>query len=92
MPGYGNMYDIYDLDNQKFILRNATAGLVEQTIGLGRVSVSTYANKGLIFKKRYRIYSKEQPVKSEIRRSKEIQKLMEEWDRVRFMINPNAKR
>lgn len=92
MPGFANKYDVYDTETNTYILKGVNAGLIEQTIGLGRVNASKYATRGVLFKKRYRIYSKTQPVKSVIRRSKEMQKLMEEWDRVRLLLNPKARR
>ena len=84
MPGYRNFYDVYDLEKGEFILKNAHSGDVKKATGLSATKVSTYATNEYLFNKRYRIISKtNQSQEVEIVRTKEIQELMKEWDRVR---------
>jgi len=79
MPGQ-NQYSVYDIKACKYILRDKSNNVIEKTIGIPKERASRYAKHAILYKDRYRIISKQ-----------EIE-FMEEWDRVRFMINPNAKR
>lgn len=83
MAGYRNKYDVYDIEKGEFILKSVNSGEIEKAIGLLSTKVSTYATKEYLFNKRYRVIPKtHQSQEVEIVRTKEIQALMEEWDRV----------
>lgn len=91
MARYSYEYDVFDGD--VIVLANASSGEVEKAIGINRGKVSIYAAKQWLFRGRYRIASKTMPAKEvKINRTKETKRLMEEWDRVRVLINPSARR
>ena len=92
MAGYRYQYDVYDIKKGKTIMRNVNSGIIEDLIGLPRSKTATYATMEYVYQKKYRIIGKNliKPVK--INRTKEEVELMKEWDRVRFVLNPNARR
>lgn len=93
MPGYRHKYDVFDTKKDKLILSDVNSGEIEKVIGLKRDKTSTYARKQYLFQKRYRITSKTIPTEEvKINRTKEVKRVMNEWDRVRLMVNPNARR
>lgn len=80
---FRNRYDVYDKKKGEFILQNVHAGEVEKMTGLSSEKASTYAKKGYVFNKRYRIVGKTiQQDEVKITKTKDIIKLMNEWDRV----------
>lgn len=92
MAGYRYQYDVYDIDRGKTIMRNVNSGIIEDLIGLPRSKTSTYAAMEYVYQQKYRIIGKNliKPVKRN--RTKEEVELMKEWDRVRLLINPRARR
>jgi len=80
LKGISNIYDVYDTIENKYLLQGVSAKETEKITGLPRNQVSRYAIDGILYKDRYRIVNKDD------------QKLMEEWDRVRLLLNPKARR
>jgi len=73
-------YDVYDIEEDKYILHDATPSELQKALGIPWNHVNHYANYGSIYKRRYKIISKE------------ARKCLEEWDRVRLKINPDARK
>lgn len=92
------MYDVYDGVLKKKIVVNGRLKDVTKVTGLSAISVNKYAEMGYVCKNRYVITKTKidennyEDENSEDTKSFWTQELKEEWDRVRFMINPNAKR
>ena len=83
MAGYRNKYDVYDIEKGEFILLDANSGEIEKVSGIPSTKTATYANKGYLHKKRYRVIQKSMPSESvKIAKTKDVIKLMAEWDRV----------
>ena len=84
MAGYRNKYDVYDIEKGEFILLDANSGEIEKVTGISSTKTATYASKGYLHKKRYRVIQKSMPSESvKIAKTKDVIKLMAEWDRVR---------
>lgn len=93
-------YEVYDITEQKFVLKNGTLNDVEQAIGISQKNISNYAIRKYPYKGRYDIsrtavYIPEKPKSAEsMKRPYAIdmpQRWIDEWNRVRLLINPNAK-
>lgn len=88
-------YTVYDKLLEKNVIVGGTVRDVSELVELKSDKIAQYCNKQWVCKKRYlisreRLDSKrleEQATKAFI-----PQELAEEWDRVRFMLNPKAKR
>ena len=91
-------YDVYDGFLKKKIVVNGRLKDVAKVTGLSPISANKYAETGYVYKNRYVITkikideNNYEDENSEDTKSFWTQELKDEWDRVRFMINPNAKR
>jgi len=91
------MYDVYDGVLKKKIVVNGRLKDVTKVTGLPAIRANKYAETGYVYKNRYvitKIKIDEVDFEDENEDTKSFwtQELKKEWDRVRFMINPNAKR
>jgi hypothetical protein len=92
-------YTVWDRLQEKNILVRVPMKTVREQLGMKADKVNQYANAGWVYKGKYvitkqRLDSKSLDDNTDYEKSGFfIQKeLAEEWDRVRFMINPSARR
>lgn len=83
MPGPKNKYNVYDVLLSKYVLKNVYATDIEKSIGLGKAKVSIYANRGHLYRNRFRIFMVATKELEHIHYTAETKKLMKEWDRMR---------
>lgn len=95
------VYDVYDKDKKKHIVVEGSLKDVTNITGMTAVKANQYAETGYVYKKRFIIRKKLINGASIEAISDETKppwatfwtkELIEEWDRVRFMVNPNAKK
>jgi hypothetical protein len=87
-------YTVIDKQTGETILDHASNDEVAKRIGIKKKQIPDYVRNKWLFQKRYRIYKNgevSEEAKEHSRTEEEI-KTMKEWDRVRLLINPGAKR
>ena len=86
------IYKIIDKATGDVILKDARPQEVSDKIGINKRNISSYALKGWAYKRRYIIKCKaiKRPEKKKFTPQEKI--WMAEWDKVRFLLNPKARR
>lgn len=90
-------YNVYDIEKDKYILRDANINDVSTKIGIPKDKIATYASEKYLYKKRYSISRQKiasgEPVLKEIKQLTSKDKdFMKRWDAMRLEINPDARR
>lgn len=83
-------YTVTDKTTGNIILKNATPTEVSKAIGIKVVNVSGYTIGGLAFKRRYVLSRIEKEKSAEKNFTLWEREWMEDWDKVRTSINPEA--
>lgn len=78
-------YNVLDLTLNQYIGKNLTCEEVSKLIGVNVKLVSKYPREEILYKKRYLIEN------NEIVKIFDTE-VLDEWDRYRLELNPNAKR
>ena len=86
------IYKIIDKATGDVILKDARLQEVSDKIGINKRNISTYALKGMAYKRRYIIERAKIKDIKEKDYSPAERLWMEEWDKVRFILNPKARR
>jgi len=97
MPRNQYNYNVFDLTVNSFILKNVEASTVAHVTGIDKIKVCVYASQSYIYDKRYSITRTPihpDPIDEPIYEDAETKMpddFKDEWNKIRFIINPNAK-
>ena len=90
-------YTIFDMTEDKYIIRNATSDEASAKINIPKTKLASYATSGFLWKRRYSIQKEKIyngiGVEADKDRPQKVMdnRLKQEWDNARFRINPKAR-
>lgn len=98
MPKPNDLLNVFDTVSNEYILLNATRQKVEKTLDIDGAKISYNLYTGYKIRHRYileRVVNRTNPKNAVKENPNEKQKIpqytLDEWDRVRLMLNPKAR-
>jgi hypothetical protein len=91
-------YTVIDEQTKETILDHVSNDEVSKRIGIEKKRIADYVKNNRLYQRRYRIYKHVEMIEEANKEPKKklrtlkTQEDMKEWDRVRLLINPEAKR
>jgi predicted transcriptional regulator len=81
-----SLYDVLDTKTNELILENSTPTRIASVLRISVANVSNYAYRNYKVRRRYRI------IDNFVEKDDWAKQFTVEWDKVRFRLNPSARR